>query len=196
MSVSDGNASPISISDFDSTAVVTDLNNLGIPSPSNVAAPLTVGIYTFTTDDNQLRYVAFGVGNSNALGNNTDLGFINIAIAPGANVTKFGFLVGLAGEAQQNSETVTFFDTNNVLLGSIAVSRSGGFGFVGWEDTAGYIGRALVQDTDLNSSVVTIDNLVVQTIPIPAALPLFASGLGALGLLGWRRKRKAAAAVQ
>jgi hypothetical protein len=27
--------------------------------------------------------------------------------------------------------------------------------------------------------------------PLPAALPLFAGGLGALGLLGWRRKRKA-----
>ena len=26
--------------------------------------------------------------------------------------------------------------------------------------------------------------------PLPAALPLFASGLGALGLLGWRRKKK------
>ena len=30
--------------------------------------------------------------------------------------------------------------------------------------------------------------------PLPAALPLFATGLGALGLLGWRRKRKAVAA--
>ena len=30
--------------------------------------------------------------------------------------------------------------------------------------------------------------------PLPAALPLFASGLGALGLLGWRRKRKGQAA--
>ncbi len=29
--------------------------------------------------------------------------------------------------------------------------------------------------------------------PLPAALPLFASGLGGLGFLGWRRKRKAAA---
>ena len=29
--------------------------------------------------------------------------------------------------------------------------------------------------------------------PLPAALPLFATGLGALGLLGWRRKRKATA---
>jgi outer membrane lipase/esterase len=31
-----------------------------------------------------------------------------------------------------------------------------------------------------------------QVTPVPAALPLFATGLGALGLLGWRRKRKAA----
>jgi hypothetical protein len=31
--------------------------------------------------------------------------------------------------------------------------------------------------------------------PLPAALPLFATGLGAVGLLGWRRKRKAAAAL-
>jgi hypothetical protein len=33
----------------------------------------------------------------------------------------------------------------------------------------------------------------VTTTPLPAALPLFASGLGALGLLGWRRKRRTAA---
>jgi hypothetical protein len=31
--------------------------------------------------------------------------------------------------------------------------------------------------------------------PLPSALPLFASGLGALSLLGWRRKRKAQAAA-
>jgi hypothetical protein len=34
----------------------------------------------------------------------------------------------------------------------------------------------------------------VPSTPLPAALPLFATGLGALGLLGWRRKRKNAAA--
>ena len=36
----------------------------------------------------------------------------------------------------------------------------------------------------------------VDTTPLPAALPLFATGLGALGLLGRRRKRKSAAAAQ
>ena len=34
----------------------------------------------------------------------------------------------------------------------------------------------------------------VATTPLPGALPLFATGLGVLGLLGWRRKRKNAAA--
>jgi hypothetical protein len=34
--------------------------------------------------------------------------------------------------------------------------------------------------------------VALATAPIPAALPLFASGIGALGVLGWRRKRKAA----
>jgi hypothetical protein len=33
----------------------------------------------------------------------------------------------------------------------------------------------------------------VTTTPLPAALPLFATGIGGLGLLGWRRKRKAQA---
>jgi len=32
-----------------------------------------------------------------------------------------------------------------------------------------------------------------SVVPLPAALPLFATGLAALGLLGWRRKKKAAA---
>ena len=33
----------------------------------------------------------------------------------------------------------------------------------------------------------------LSSTPLPAALPLFATNLGGLGLLGWRRKRKAAA---
>jgi hypothetical protein len=35
-------------------------------------------------------------------------------------------------------------------------------------------------------------NAIIVT-PLPAALPLFATGLGVMGLLGWRRKRKAEA---
>jgi hypothetical protein len=42
-------------------------------------------------------------------------------------------------------------------------------------------------------NVVATDVGVVGTTPVPAALPLFATGLGALGMFGWRRKRKAQA---
>ena len=37
------------------------------------------------------------------------------------------------------------------------------------------------------------NNGVWAATPLPATLPLFATGIGALGLLGWRRKRKAQA---
>ena len=49
-------------------------------------------------------------------------------------------------------------------------------------------GQTISAQADIQS--ITINT---ATTPLPAALPLFASGLGALGLLGWRRKRKAAA---
>jgi hypothetical protein len=35
----------------------------------------------------------------------------------------------------------------------------------------------------------------VTSTPLPAALPLVTTGLGMMGLFGWRRKRKNAAAV-
>jgi hypothetical protein len=54
-------------------------------------------------------------------------------------------------------------------------------------------------DTLTGSGSATITELGVGGLqsetPLPAALPLFATGLGGLGLLGWRRKRKAKVAA-
>ncbi len=67
-----------------------------------------------------------------------------------------------------------------------------------------YLGAAtllfVVSDAFNNSPAgfATWDNLTVNTAatPLPAALPLFATGLGAIGLLARRRKRKNASAVR
>jgi hypothetical protein len=52
-------------------------------------------------------------------------------------------------------------------------------------------------DADYDDMVVRIDYTPPSSnggsTPLPAALPLFATGLGAMGLVGWRRKRKTAA---
>ena len=54
------------------------------------------------------------------------------------------------------------------------------------------------QDTDNNAAdfvtgVPNPRNSAVAETPLPATLSLFATGLGPLGLIGWRRKKKAAA---
>ena len=40
--------------------------------------------------------------------------------------------------------------------------------------------------------IITFNVSVVPAVPVPAALPLFGTGLAVLGLIGWRRKRKTA----
>ena len=40
-----------------------------------------------------------------------------------------------------------------------------------------------------DGGIARADNFVIPQTPLPAALPLFATGLGVLGLLSWRRRR-------
>ncbi len=53
--------------------------------------------------------------------------------------------------------------------------------------------EALGADAEETGTVVI--GTAVSTTPLPAALPLFGAGLGVIGLLGWRRKRKSVAAI-
>ena len=89
--------------------------------------------------------------------------------------------------------TNTYFGDTLATLDSIAYGsttfglltvHSSGVEIGDWNNN----GQTIPAQADIQS--ITINT---ATTPLPAALPLFASGLGALGLLGWRRKRKAAA---
>ena len=59
------------------------------------------------------------------------------------------------------------------------------------------ISLSLLSGEPAGSSGLTVYQIEAQVsnFPLPAALPLFATGLGAMGLLGWRRKRKNAAGI-
>jgi hypothetical protein len=84
------------------------------------------------------------------------------------------------------------------VLGPLVIAGGGGYsggGGGGIYDGGGGGGSYLDPSVTLiialdsmNSSNGQVD---ISIIPLPATLPLFASGLGALGLLGWRRKKKA-----
>jgi hypothetical protein len=87
--------------------------------------------------------------------------------APGA------LTLGVAGFAGGNGSLIETFPLTQPGVAQFLMTDIFGSG-------GGNLGYQLLSGTD--------------TTPLPAALPLFASGLGALGLIGWRRKRKAQAA--
>ena len=78
----------------------------------------------------------------------------------------------------------TPYDSNSHLL--LAAIPSGFY--VGFED----LRRANGSNFDYQDETFVATNVTINATPLPAALPLFATGLGGLVLLGWRRKRKLA----
>ena len=86
-----------------------------------------------------------------------------------------------------NISSTSSFNALGLLNGGyifVLINPSGPIGFlqVGLNPIAGLVAGS-------------VEFSLTSPVPIPAALPLFASGLGVLGLLGWRRKRKAGKSV-
>ena len=105
------------------------------------------------------------------------------------------------------SGRAVFAASLSVTVGEVlAIEPIANIAFVGWNGNfpGTYVGGQLFLDAGsgfaatnfIGNSVASDFQTFVTTpsdTPVPAALPLFASGLGALGLLSWRRKKKAAA---
>jgi probable HAF family extracellular repeat protein len=66
-------------------------------------------------------------------------------------------------------------------------------GLTGINDPGQIVGLA---DTSNGCCIYAYGFLATPETPLPAAFPLFATGLGVMGLFGWRRKRKFPAALQ
>jgi hypothetical protein len=92
-------------------------------------------------------------------------------------------LSGLVGALDQNFYTGsgTFLVTLGIICGTAANGCEGGVKWVGDNSTG-------ANETGLTLTY-TFNPTPIQT-PLPAALPLFATGLGGLGLAAWRSRRK------
>jgi len=138
---------------------------------------LAAGAYSFGA------YVSFATNNPVA---NFDQGQISLTVQ-------------IAG----GSSATVGFDPN-ALNGQFTIPANNGFSLTPWfllQGTLIFAGSPAdlllninVQDFSTGGLSLVVDNAFINnTVPLPAALPLFATGLGALGLFGWRRKKKAAA---
>jgi WD40 repeat protein len=100
------------------------------------------------------------------------------------------------------SNTTRFFDVldeNGNILQTVNLPDTTSAHSITVDPLTGDVFVALAGTSTLNSCPMSLGCIEVfgpaanAETPLPASLPLFATGLGALGLLGWRRKRKVAA---
>jgi hypothetical protein len=146
-------------------------------------------------------YSGQGVSGSGTL--TVDGGYVD-AITGTANGLSIVGLHPYGGASQRFSDSVPHVDSPG--LGFIATNGEAFNIYANYYSTVGfYCGVSIYclegpgippyDDNPRFNSIVPItfaafEPTVSQT-PLPAALPLFATGLGVMGLLGWRRKRSA-----
>lgn len=161
-----------------------------------VASPVNLSNATLSSSINMFIGAPSVYGETNALGiacgaaaNNScvadwtidflfdvmNLSLSSFGVAEGDNVTVFAYLNGvLQGFVGVTSQTVIDMSSFGVIDSlffddSSTVNLGIGFGDFSFEAAP------------------------VNEVPLPAALPLLAAGLGAMGFMGWRKKRKALA---
>jgi len=132
----------------------------------------------------------FTVPESGALGAITHTfsgDWVTAGLVPTSGVIGFAE-IGLIPSLQGLSDILTFAYTVSALGGHLTGTFASGDGL------PLPVGATVVSEGTpfaFNNGNITASAVSdVNVIPLPAALPLFATGLGVLGLLGWRRKRK------
>jgi hypothetical protein len=193
-------------------------------SPAS-ADTFLVGTYTFnlvdvtvdfTTPNSASPYLgtdtftgSFGwsCGNSNGSGCEVTSGsfVVSGAFAAGTYACSAGCSSGVDGngiEINLTNGTTNFALGFGSLFGDLCLAGNTGCGVTSGVQGNGttddilnwiYVGSNGYSPPDV--AYTNAEGGYAQITPIPAALPLFATGLGAMGLFGWRRKRKIAAAL-
>jgi hypothetical protein len=159
------------------------LYSLGLGSGPSVSDPFRIGLF-----QNVGGAVGAGIADVQTLGavNRTDTGLV----AFGRSIFQYSFDLNLAVAAGTYWLTVL----NNVPPNTDALWTWAGGNVSGHTDRQGFsFGEGSLLFSDSGRYVIVegdVTGVAPSVIPIPAALPLFATGLGALGILGWWRKKK------
>jgi hypothetical protein len=149
---------------------LTLIGNTGIPivSPTGMSAN---GPNLFINSQSSLYLVDTSTGLASLIGSSGSVQFGTMVYIDG---------VYYAGTATGTPYKVVTFDPNTAAV------------------LTGQDSNSNVSGQDSNSNVfwgLAPDDTTTDATPLPAALPLFATGIGGLGLLDWRRKRRAQAVV-
>ena len=179
--------------------MLTDQNRTGNFIPAGFGAAMNVvgsgsdgntywNLFNIEGENTQSAvYVTYSALNDmltdqNRTGNFIPAGFgaaMNV-VGSGSDGNTYWNLFNIEGENTQSAVYVTYSALNDMLTDQ---NRTGNFIPAGFGAAMNVVGSGAWVPLDINP------------VPLPTALPLFATGLGALGLLGWRRKRKKAAAM-
>jgi uncharacterized protein (TIGR03118 family) len=151
------------------------------------AAPGAGAIAVFDTSGNLLRTIVGGPLASPW----------GIAIAP-ANFGQFSGDLLVGNFSFMASEINAFNLMTGTLVGTIPINpgagnTAGGLWFIGFGGGLnGGPSNALFFTDGIDGETHGLFGVITSEVPLPAALPLFATGLGAIGLLAWRRRQKVA----
>jgi len=182
-----------------------------LASDLTLAGTLFPGVYSFAGGAATLSGAVTldGQGNANAAWVFQIASTLITSSGSAVNVIKTGSGAGLYWNVGSSAtlDTTTSFQGNILALTSISLLNGATIG----------CGRALADnaavtmiantigigcDSNGFSGGLTVDESGLPTalafaaaVPLPGTLPLFAAGLGMLGLFGWRKKRKDAAVL-
>jgi endo-1,4-beta-xylanase len=192
-------ASVIATYDFENGTVQGWTSFSGAATPANSTAEAFSGTHSLLTTTSSSGGGGPGIS-------------LSTILLPGATYTITGELMLTAGESATfanfsilRSDPLctggTCFDTIGSLLVPVNAAgwnKIGGSYAVSSTATSVFLYAQLIGPTTAESFY--LDDVVIDetspppaSAPLPAGLPLFATGLGGLGLIGWRRKRRAVA---
>ena len=129
-------------------------------------------------------------------GNTYDLSFAIASEGSGTGTGSTGAVVNVSFSSGSSTAAQDFTSTGSVYWSNWTTDT---MTFVATSSSATLVFTDLAVEfpgwNDLGLDNVSVTGAGTSVTPLPAALPLFATGLGTMGLFGWRRKRKAPAAI-